>query len=179
MKKLMMIAAMMLMSIGAFAQQGTTSLGVNVGYAGYGNSYNPFGIGAKLQYEFIENWRGEFAYNYWFPKDKAGVMDFNLNVQYLFNIAENFTIYPMLGFTLGMTHGDLYKQIFDGQEAIPGFNVGCGVEYKLTPELKLNVDLKYQSCSKTKSYTVPGVGSYDYKLKYDGPLVQAGISYIF
>ena len=57
MKKLMMIAAMMLMSIGAFAQ-GKMAVGANLGYAAYGNSYNPFGIGAKFQYEFVENIRG-------------------------------------------------------------------------------------------------------------------------
>ena len=183
MKKLMMIAAMMLMTIGAFAQQGTTSIGVNLGYAGYGNSYNPFGIGAKVQYEFIDNWRGEFAYNYWFPKDKAGVMDFNLNVQYLFPVAENIKIYPMAGFTLGMTHGEALKDAFDGQQTIPGFNVGVGAEYLLTPELKVNADIKYEYCKKTKSYsqTIPGYGtvSADYEMKYDGPVIQIGLSYIF
>lgn len=186
MKKFMMIAAMMLMSIGAFAQQGTMAVGANLGYAGYGDGYSPFGIGAKFQYEFIENWRGEFAYNYWFPKDKAGVMDFNLNVQYLFPVAENIKIYPMAGFTLGMTHGEAFKEILDGQEAIPGFNIGIGAEYYLSPELKLNLDVKYQSCKKTKkgSYSETFMGQtvsvdYDIDLKYDGPVIQVGVAYVF
>jgi hypothetical protein len=58
MKKLMMIAAMMLMSIGAFAQEGKMAVGANLGYAGYGDGYSPLGLGAKFQYEFVENIRG-------------------------------------------------------------------------------------------------------------------------
>lgn len=84
----------MLMSIGAFAQAGKTAIGINAGYAAYGDGYNPFGIGAKFQYEFIDNVRGELAYNYWFPKDKAGLMDFDLNFQYLIPVGEAVKIYP-------------------------------------------------------------------------------------
>jgi outer membrane protein X len=166
MKKLMMIAAMMLMTIGAFAQQGTTSIGVNLGYAGYGNSYNPFGIGAKVQYEFIDNWRGEFAYNYWFPKDKAGVMDFDLNLHYLFPVAEDIKIYPLAGVNLAMLHGDAY----DKKESIFGFNIGAGAEYYLSEQLKLNLDIKYQYNKKTKD---------GLEYKFDGPVFQMGIAYIF
>ena len=54
----MMIAAMMLMSIGAFAQ-GKMAVGANLGYADYGDGYSPMGLGAKFQYEFIQNLRGE------------------------------------------------------------------------------------------------------------------------
>lgn len=183
MKKLVMIAAMMLMSIGAFAEEGTKSVGINAGYANYGDGYKPFGLGIKFQYEFIDDWRAEVAYNYWFPKDKAGVMDFNLDIQYLFSLTENLNFYPMAGFTLGMTHGQTIKEAFGGQESIPGFNVGCGVEYMLTPELKINADVKYESCSKTKSITYDDgfgkISAFDWKLKYDGPVIQVGISYIF
>ena len=87
MKKILMIAFMTVMSMGAFAQDGKFAVGANVGFAAYGNKYNPFGLGAKFQYEFVENFRAEVAYNYWFPKDKAGIMDFDLNFQYLIPIA--------------------------------------------------------------------------------------------
>ena len=165
MKKLMMIAAMMLMSIGAFAQEGKMAVGANLGYAAYGNSYNPFGIGAKLQYEFVENIRGEFAYNYWFPKDKAGVMDFDLNFQYLFPVTEDIKIYPLAGVNLAMQHGDM-----DDKESIFGFNIGAGAEYYLQSNLKLNLDIKYQYNKKTKD---------GLEYKFDGPVFQMGIAYIF
>lgn len=161
----MMIAAMMLMSIGAFAQEGKMAVGANLGYAAYGNSYNPFGIGAKFQYEFVENIRGEVAYNYWFPKDKAGVMDFDLNFHYLFPVAEDIKIYPLAGVNLAMQHGDM-----DDKESIFGFNIGAGAEYYLQSNLKLNLDIKYQYNKKTKD---------DYDIKFDGPVFQMGIAYIF
>ena len=182
MKKLMMIAAMMLMSIGAFAQAGKMAVGANLGYASYGDGYSPFGIGAKFQYEFVENIRGELAYNYWFPKDKAGVMDFDLNFQYLFPVTEDIKIYPLAGVNLAMLHGDGW----DEKESIFGFNIGAGAEYYLQENLKLNLDIKYQRNKKTKSYssTVSYMGQsvtydYDVDMKFDGPVFQMGIAYIF
>ena len=182
MKKLMMIAAMMLMSIGAFAQEGKMAVGANLGYASYGDGYSPFGIGAKFQYEFVENIRGELAYNYWFPKDKAGVMDFDLNFQYLFPVTEDIKIYPLAGVNLAMLHGDGW----DEKESIFGFNIGAGAEYYLQENLKLNLDIKYQRNKKTKSYssTVSYMGQsvtydYDVDMKFDGPVFQMGIAYIF
>jgi outer membrane protein X len=165
MKKLMMIAAMMLMSIGAFAQAGKMAVGANLGYASFGNSYSPMGLGAKFQYEFVENIRGEVAYNYWFPKDKAGIMDFDLNFQYLFPVAEDIKIYPLAGVNLAMQHGDM-----DEKESIFGFNAGAGAEYYLSEQLKLNLDIKYQYNKKSKD---------GYDIKFDGPVFQMGIAYVF
>ena len=172
----MMIAAMMLMSIGAFAQ-GKMAIGANLGYAGYGDGYSPMGLGAKFQYEFVENIRGELAYNYWFPKDKAGIMDFDLNFHYLFPVAEDIKIYPLAGVNLAMQHGDM-----DEKESIFGFNIGVGAEYYLSEQLKLNLDIKYQRNKKTKTFTVSdGYHTYstDIDLKFDGPVFQMGIAYVF
>ena len=168
MKKLMMIAAMMLMSIGAFAQ-GKMAVGANLGYAAYGDGYSPMGLGAKFQYEFVENIRGELAYNYWFPKDKAGIMDFDLNFQYLLPVAEDIKIYPLAGVNLAMQHGDM-----DKKESIFGFNIGAGAEYYLSEQLKLNLDIKYQYNKKTK--TIEG---HDFDIKFNGPVFQMGIAYVF
>lgn len=165
-----MIALMAVMSMGAFAQDGKFAVGANVGFAAYGNSYNPFGLGAKFQYEFVENVRAEVAYNYWFPKDKAGVMDFNLNFQYLIPVAEGLKVYPIAGATLAMTHGKAYKYLLDKQQTMFGFNAGAGIEYYVASNLKLNLDIKYQYNKKTKN---------GYELKIDGPIFQAGFAYCF
>lgn len=182
MKKLMMIAALMLMSIGAFAQDGKFAIGANAGIAAYGNEYNPFGVGAKAQYLFTENFRGELAFNYWFPKDKAGMMDLDLNIQYLIPIANKLNVYPLVGANMAFTHGDAFKAVFDGQESIFGFQGGAGIEYYLADHIKANFDIKYQYNKKTKDFsysddrtTVKG----DYELKYDGPVFQIGIAYVF
>lgn len=169
MKKLMMIAALMLMSVGAFAQ-GEVAIGANAGIALYGDEYNPFGVGAKLQYEFVQNVRAEAAYNYWFAKDKTGVMDIDLNLQYLIPIADKLKVYPFGGVNLAITHGDAWKYVFDKQQTFFGFQGGAGIEYYLTDNVKVNLDAKYQRNKKTKD----GI-----EMKYDGPVIQAGIAYAF
>jgi len=178
-----MIAALMLMSVGAFAQEaGKFAIGANAGIAAYGNEYNPFGVGAKAQYSLSENFRAEAAFNYWFPKDKAGVMDINLNLQYLIPIVDKLYVYPLVGANLAMTHGDAIKAIFDKQQTIFGFQGGAGIEYFLTDNVKANFDIKYQYNKKTKTYeTIRNGNTYstDLEMKYDGPVFQIGIAYVF
>ena len=177
MKKLIMIAALMLMSVGAFAQ-GKAALGVNAGVALYGDEYNPFGFGAKFQYEFVEDFRVELGYNYWLQKNKAGVMDFDLNFHYLIPINDRINFYPLVGINYGMTHGDSFKMLFGGQESIFGLQGGAGIEFFLTNNLKANFDFKYQYNKKTKSYSSLGY-TLDYELKYNGPVFQVGLAYVF
>ena len=183
MKKIMMIAALMLMSVGAFAQEaGKFAIGANAGIAAYGNEYNPFGIGAKAQYSITENFRAEAAFNYWFPKNDAGIMDFDLNLQYLIPIVDKLYVYPLVGANLGMTHGDAFKFIFDKQQTIFGLQGGAGIEYFLTDNVKANFDIKYQYNKKTESTTTTYKGntySSEYEMKYDGPVFQVGIAYVF
>jgi outer membrane protein X len=177
MKKIMMIAAMMLMSIGAFAQEGSMAVGAHLGYAGYGDGYSPLGLGARFQYEFVENIRGEIDGNYWFKKNDVGLWDANLNFHYLFPIAEDIKVYPLLGLTFMGTHG-----LDDNQTAL-GFNIGAGAEYYLQSNLKLSLDIKYQNAKKTEtiSYTFAGqTVSQDVDiLKANGPVFQLGIAYVF
>lgn len=177
MKKFMMLAAMMIMSIGAFAQEGAMSVGAHLGYAGYGDGYSPMGLGARLQYEFVENIRGEVDANYWFKKNDVGIWDANLNFQYLFPVAENIKVYPLAGLTFVGTHG------LDENETALGFNIGAGAEYYLQSNLKLSLDIKYQSAKKSKDVTISAYGqtitqSYDV-IKLNGPVFQLGIAYLF
>lgn len=177
MKKLMMIAAMMLMSIGAFAQEGSMAVGAHLGYAGYGDGYSPLGLGARFQYEFMENIRGEVDADYWFKKDGFGLWDANVNFHYLFPVAEDIKVYPLLGLTIMGTHG------LDENETALGFNIGAGAEYYLQSNLKLSLDVKYQNAKKTKtvSYSYAGqtVSTDVDILKANGPVFQLGIAYIF
>ena len=175
MKKIMMIAAMMLLSVGAFAQ-GKFAVGANAGIALYGDDYNPFGVGAKLQYEFVESFRAEVAYNYWFAKEeagvKAGVMDIDLNLNYLIPVSEGLNVYPIVGANLAFTHGD------GDSESIFGFQGGFGIEYYLSDNVKLNLDAKYQYNKKTVDIDIMGYKT-SIDMKFDGPVIQAGIAYVF
>jgi outer membrane protein X len=174
MKKMMMIAALMLMSIGAFAQEKQFAVGANIGVGAYRNSYTPFGFGPKFQFFFYKQWRAEASFNYWTKKNGlGGFMDFNANVHYVFNIAENVNIYPLAGATIVATHG------FEDNQTLVGVNLGGGAEYQLTPDLKLNLEIKYQYAEKEKTYARERGVEYVYKYEAEGPVFQVGVAYCF
>ena len=160
MKKYLMIACMMLMSTAMFAQDSKFAIGINAGMFAHGDEYNPFGLGAKFQYEFVQNVRAELSGDYWFKKDGYGLWDANLDIQYLIPIAEGLKVYPMAGATLMGNHGDGEKK------TAFGFNAGAGIEYYVAESVKLNLDIKYLYAKKD------GV-------KNDGPVFQIGVAYAF
>ena len=61
-----MIAAMMLMSVGAFAQDGKFAVGVDFNYL-IDSDNSRMAPGVKVQYEFIEDFRAEVNFKY-YPK---------------------------------------------------------------------------------------------------------------
>ena len=153
MKKLLMIAFMALMSTTMFAQAGTTYIGANVNY-GLHSDYKNFGIGAKVQWEFVDNLRADISGNYFFKKDYLTQWDGNLNLHYLFHVG-GATIYPLAGLTL------LGSKVegFDGDSDF-GANLGGGVEFMIGDGLKLNFEAKYQIVD-----------------HWDRPVISAGIAF--
>ena len=146
MKKIMMIAALMLMSIGAFAQEGKMAIGAQLGFASYDN-YSPLGIGGKFQYEFVNNFRGEASFNYYLKKDNVSMWELNANVHYLFHITDQVTLYPLAGLT--MLTAKVESADFGGiktsaSDTNIGLNLGAGIEYPLSDTVKLNGEIKYQ-----------------------------------
>jgi len=166
MKKLMLMAVMMLMSIGAFAQAGKMAVGTQLGYAGYGDGYSPLGIGAKFQYGFTDAIRGELSYDYWFPKDKVGCWDANLNFHYLVDMAENMKVYPLAGVTLVGLHGDDTPS-----DKAFGFNIGAGFQYLVSEDINLFAEAKYQSAKKEEH----GINI----VKAQGPIINIGFTVAF
>ena len=140
MKKFFLMACLLTMSTALFAQQGATSVGINLNY-GMHEDYKNFGVGVKTQYEFIDNVRGEASYNYFFKKDYLTMYDVNLNVHYLFN-AGGLRIYPLAGVTLLGTSLEVLG--VKASDSDLGFNVGGGLEFPITNALKFNAEAKYQ-----------------------------------
>jgi outer membrane protein X len=177
MKKLMLIAALMLVSIGVSAQKEQFAIGGNIGVGVYKNSYTPFGFGPKFQFYFWKQWRGEASFNYWTKKENSGgFMDFNGNVHYVFNVAKNVNVYPLAGVSVVTTHG-----LPDGadNQTLVGFNAGGGAEFFVAPKLKWNLEIKYQYAEKEKTYARSGGTEYVVKYEAEGPVFQAGFAYCF
>ena len=163
MKKLMMIAALMLMSVGAFAQEaGKMAIGADANMV-FKDSNSRFAVGAKFQYEFIENIRAEVGFKFYPKKWENTCWNANLNFQYVIPVADKFNVYPIAGVGLfGMSFSD-----GDDSETAFVFHGGAGAEYFLSDNLKLYFDAVYQ------------YGKKDGWAICDNPLLSLGIAYAF
>ena len=99
MKKLMMIAAMVLMSTGAFAQE-AGQMAVGVSLTDYLGSSSRIALGAKFQYCINENFRAEADFKFYPKKDEVTVWNPTLNLHYVIPIIEKLYVYPMGGIGL-------------------------------------------------------------------------------
>jgi len=172
MKKFLMIAAMMLMSMGAFAQ-GQFAIGLD-GNMAFKSGETRFGVGAKFQYEFVESFRAEANFKYYPKKDFNTSWNANLNLEYVIPVLEGFNVYPIVGagmFGMSWDYSDLHTSYFDGGDSESTtafvFHGGAGAEYFVAENIKLYLDFIYQ------------YGKKDGMAIVDNPLVSVGVAYAF
>jgi outer membrane protein X len=163
--------AVLTMSVAAQAQEkGDMAAGANL-VLGSGDSFTNMGIGAKFQYNVLDPLRLEGAFTYFFEKDLVSMWDLSVNAHWLFPVADKITVYPLAG--LGILGTSVNVPSFDlgewgsygggsASDSEFGFNLGGGIDLKLTEKLILNAELKYK------------IGS-----TWDRLLVSAGAAYRF
>ncbi len=107
-KTLFMFAALVMLATSASAQFSNSkssrassddsrgAIGVNVTY---GTEVGNIGFGVKGQYRFIDQIRGEAAFEYFLKKDNVSAWDINVNLHYLIPVANNLKVYPLAGVT--------------------------------------------------------------------------------
>ena len=140
-----MVVVMALSTVFLFAQEkGDMGVGVNLSY-GTKSGFSNFGIGAKFQYNIIDNLRIEPSATYFLKKDNVSMYDINANVHYLFGISDSFRLYPLAGVCLLGTSVDWGGESASASDF--GFNLGGGAEYMLTETFSLNFEIKYQIVS--------------------------------
>jgi len=147
------VIAVLAMSVAAVAQiTGDKAVGANLVF-GSGDGLSNVGIGAKFQYNVTDPIRLEGSFTYFFKKDYVSMWDFSVNAHYLFHVADQITVYPLagvglLGVTASIPKIDLgdFGIIGGGSSSKTefGFNLGGGIDYKLTDQLFLNAELKYK-----------------------------------
>jgi len=139
--------AVVTMSMAAQAQQkGDMAAGANLAI-GIGNHYTNVGITGKFQYNVINPLRLEGSLTFFPKKDYVSFWDVSVNAHYLFPIAERFTIYPLAGlgiFGSKMNYIGHYSELGSSSSTDVCFNIGGGVDFKLTEKLFLNAELKYK-----------------------------------
>ena len=143
MKKFLLAACMMLVSTMSFAQKDAMAAGINLDF-GFDHGYNNIGLGAKYQWEFVQNVRGELEFNYFFKKDYISQWNTALNFHYLFRIgqAKKFAIYPIVGFSVIGQKVDVLGNSTTQTDF--GMNFGAGVEYPIADKVKINAEYKFQ-----------------------------------
>ena len=130
------------------------SSGVEFAYAG---KMEAFGLDVRLLYGINENIRLDLSDHYYFKKEYKYLDDLNLNVHYLFDVADNLQLYPLAGVTLLLWKVEFddynfqtdtwFKNSFSDSKF--GVNLGGGVQYALTDQLMLNGEVKFQLISDT------------------------------
>lgn len=174
MKKFLMIAVMMLASTSMFAEQGETWVGAGANYALH-KDYKNFGVGARLQWEFIDNFRAEPFFNYYFKKNYVSMWEAGANVQYLINLGQKgFNIYPTAGVgvlgakasTPAMTASNGSVTVHVDESSVSDehidFNFGAGIEYPISETIKIFGEAKYRVCD-----------------DYNCPVISAGVAFGF
>ena len=137
MKKLFIAMCMMLVSATSFAQKGQVEVGIHGGFIL--DSPNNLGIGANVGYMLTSNIRGVAEFNYFLKKDGVSFWNLEGNVEYLFKLSDEFTVYPLVGLDfLGQT-GDF------GSDTRLGLNLGAGFEYNISSNLRLKAEFNYKT----------------------------------
>lgn len=152
MKKLLMIMCLALMSVGAFAEKGDWNIGVDARYY-LDSDYKNFGVGAKFQWECLQNFRLETDLAHMFEKDGYQTYEAEVNLQYLLRIGHSgFAVYPIVGakYRYGRyyTHfhynnGELVSQSDPKWSGDINCQFGGGLEFPISEKVKINADCKY------------------------------------
>jgi len=147
-------------SVAAQAQQkGDMAAGGHLAI-GMGDEITNVGVGGKFQYNVTDPIRLEGSLTFFLPKKygisgiaetKVSFWDLSVNGHYLFAVSDPITVYPLAG--LGIQgwksktdvsgYGGGYGGgTFTGSDVC--FNIGGGIDFKLSDQLFVNGELKYK-----------------------------------
>ena len=158
MKHLFLTAVLALLSLGASAQSKTWEVGGKLDYA---TDAPHFGIGAFARYNIDGHFRPEAAVNFYPSDNHVSGWDMSLNLHYIFHITDKFKLYPLGGLSVVG-----YAFDYDGPDSSSktraGFNLGGGLQYHITDNIRLNAESYYKFTS-----------------DYDRAVINVGIAYVF
>lgn len=116
------------------------AIGINFD-AGTHNPVWAFGLGVNLQFFATDAFRIEASYNGYIRRHYWASWDVNVNLHYLFEVAEKLELYPLVGVTFN--HAQFKVDASDSQDGKawshkfgrPGVNIGGGIQYNINEHL--------------------------------------------
>jgi outer membrane protein X len=151
-RKVAVIAiAVMAISMASNAQEvGDQAVGGSL-VLGSRNSYTNYGIGARYLYNITSPIRLDGSFTYFLKKNYISMWDLSVNAHWLFPVADKTTVYPLAGLGVFGSSVNIPKTEVAGitiggssSASDLAFNLGGGIDQKLTDVLTLNAELKYK-----------------------------------
>lgn len=147
MKKLVVMLMLVLISVGAYAQQGQSSAGFTIGY---GFDSKNATLGLDYRYNLTDEVRLTPSLTHFVKNDGLSAWAIDMNVHYVFKLSEMFGFYPLGGLSLSFWKGSYEADIpgmgelkVSDNETRFGANVGLGVELYATREITVGLEAKY------------------------------------
>lgn len=149
MKKFLTLVAFVATGLTASAQHG---VGVQLGY---GSKTERLSLGAKYQYSFTKNWRAEAAFDYTFMPKNSTFWTLGVNAHYVFQLAEDFSVYPSVG--LYNAHSGFDVAGVSSSDNELGFAVGGGAQYHFNSKWTGFFEAKYMTAYEGQAGLFAGV----------------------
>ncbi len=130
MKKIIlaMVVALFAMTTVSAQEVGNWAIGPKIGL--YTNTGTIFSIGAIGRYSFTDNWRVEPAVAVLCKKGCS--VDINADVQYLFKVADAWSVYPLAGISVNDIRGWSC-----------GINLGGGADFSVADRWDITAGIKW------------------------------------
>jgi len=155
MKKILISALMLTLTLGTFAQKGKNSLQANVLYgskietAGFGLAFNLTG----KKHEFSP------SANFYLPKNNLKIVELNLDYHRLYGIGERIKVFPIIG----LAFSNWNSPYSDEKGTKVGINLGVGGRYDINDKFHAGFQYRYSAMSASGSQGSPMV-TVGYKL---------------
>ena len=134
MKRILFAIVLMFVTLTVSAQQGTQSVGFNVGYAFDSNNAT---LALDYRYNITESWRLAPSMTMLVKNDGLSAFALDLNAHYVFPVAEMVGFYPLAGLSLSFWD-------FAGYNSTRfGANIGLGAEVYATSNITVGLEVKY------------------------------------
>ncbi|MDR1454541.1 MAG: outer membrane beta-barrel protein [Tannerella sp.] len=142
MKKILLMAGLVVLcAASGHAQRGRASVGTRLGYAA---EWETVTVGVDYRYNFLQDVRLAPSLTYMVRNRSMSAWYMDMDCHYVVTVSDMFSFYPLggLGFSVWRPH--LFGT--DGVARL-GLNVGLGGDLRLSPQISVGLEMKYNITS--------------------------------